>query len=489
MAKRKKRPTHKLQHDVSLKAKLHTKKGKKGLTKNSKRQPETKTWVESCAETKAENTPKAGCRMVVFVSRVELVNGRETSLVVPRRSECGKLPSKIDGAASETVVPTPDGDGGSVKDVPAGGAPNDTLLKDGGSCENGSDDRKGAAQDGAEDAPGAEKTPVETKEDIGRSFVIVVHAPSARRKPKTDDKKRKRTPIDANSKSTPNLTPIDPTDAITLPQRCRRLFSRYDEGIRLDRKSSRRFSTVPPEAIADHVAARVSAEITPQGEGIVVLDVFGGCGGSAIAFARQSGIATVVCVDVDRDRLRMAAHNAGIYGVDPQKILFIEADAARVLEKYRGGTRLPDVESVGHGSDSAGDAAVEEETCGGYIIGGPHQLPSTLDTVYLSPPWSGTNDRNDSVAFDVASHTLDATAGAQDDGDPIDGEHLLDLAARASWQRSVVYFLPRSIDGIKLGRSARRAGYTGRYELEQNVVDGKLDAVTGYFHDRLVKPR
>ncbi|BFF89283.1 trimethylguanosine synthase [Drosophila madeirensis] len=90
------------------------------------------------------------------------------------------------------------------------------------------------------------------------------------------------------------------------------LFSRFDQGIRLDRES---WFSVTPEKIAKQTARRLACG--------VILDAFCGCGGNAIQFALTC--ARVVAVDIDAEKLAMAKHNARIYGV-ADKIEFIHAD-------------------------------------------------------------------------------------------------------------------------------------------------------------------
>jgi len=96
----------------------------------------------------------------------------------------------------------------------------------------------------------------------------------------------------------------------------RRLFSKWDQGIRLDEDPEARFS-VTPEAMALQIADQL------QVRGKVVVDGFCGAGGNAIAFARRG--ATVIALDTDARRLEMARHNARIYGV-ADRIQFQRAD-------------------------------------------------------------------------------------------------------------------------------------------------------------------
>ncbi|XP_004536715.1 trimethylguanosine synthase [Ceratitis capitata] len=90
------------------------------------------------------------------------------------------------------------------------------------------------------------------------------------------------------------------------------LFSRYDDGIRLDCES---WFSVTPEKIATHLADRLSCDL--------IIDAFCGCGGNAIQFARTCN--RVIAIDIDPIKISMAKHNAKIYGVD-HKIDFIIGD-------------------------------------------------------------------------------------------------------------------------------------------------------------------
>ncbi|CCJ08227.1 methyltransferase domain-containing protein [Methylocystis sp. SC2] len=95
------------------------------------------------------------------------------------------------------------------------------------------------------------------------------------------------------------------------------LFSKWDEGVETDEVG---LFSVKPE--------RFALEIGNLLTGHTVLDAFCGIGGSAIAFARCGK--RVIAVDIDRDRLSIAKHNAEIYGVSA-RIEFIHAD---VMEAY-----------------------------------------------------------------------------------------------------------------------------------------------------------
>lgn len=94
------------------------------------------------------------------------------------------------------------------------------------------------------------------------------------------------------------------------------LFSRYDDGIRLDCES---WFSVTPEKIAAHLAERLSCDI--------IIDAFCGCGGNAIQFAHTCK--RVIAIDIDPVKINMAKHNARIYGV-ADKIDFIIGDFLQI---------------------------------------------------------------------------------------------------------------------------------------------------------------
>jgi hypothetical protein len=94
----------------------------------------------------------------------------------------------------------------------------------------------------------------------------------------------------------------------------RRLFGRWHEGIALDAEAR---ASLSPEAPAMDTARALRAER--------VVDAFCGAGGNAIALARMPWCRQVVAVELDPERLAMARHNAGIYGV-LDRIRFVQGD-------------------------------------------------------------------------------------------------------------------------------------------------------------------
>nr|CAD7572443.1 unnamed protein product [Timema californicum] len=111
------------------------------------------------------------------------------------------------------------------------------------------------------------------------------------------------------------------------------LFSKFDEGIKLDNES---WFSVTPERVADHIAQRCQCDL--------IIDAFCGAGGNTIQFALLCE--RVIAIDKDPRKVALARNNAEVYGV-----------ADRIE----------------------------------FIVGDFVQLAPTLqaDVVFLSPPWGG----------------------------------------------------------------------------------------------------
>lgn len=90
------------------------------------------------------------------------------------------------------------------------------------------------------------------------------------------------------------------------------LFSRFDDGIRMDEEG---WFSVTPEPIAQHHASRC--------RGGIIIDSFTGVGGNAIQFAQRRK--HVIAVDIDPKKIDYACHNAAIYGVR-DRIDFLKGD-------------------------------------------------------------------------------------------------------------------------------------------------------------------
>lgn len=194
------------------------------------------------------------------------------------------------------------------------------------------------------------------------------------------------------------------------------LFSRFDQGIRLDRES---WFSVTPEKIAKQTARRLACD--------VIVDAFCGCGGNAIQFANTCG--RVIAVDIDAEKLAMAKHNAGIYGV-AHKIEFIHAD----FLQFAASTKLrPNV-------------------------------------VFLSPPWGGP-DYQKQATFDIETALL-----------PVGASQLMQLSR--SLASDVAFFLPRNAN---MKQVVALSGVGQQCEVEHNYLDTRMVALTAYYGKGIIK--
>jgi trimethylguanosine synthase len=274
------------------------------------------------------------------------------------------------------------------------------------------------------------------------------------------------------------------------------LFSKYDAGVRLDVEG---WYSVTPECVALWQARRALAIVAPAGAadaggGPVVLDAFAGCGGNTIALRRalddsSLGIipsllsaaaaggapaanvapptsttttGRVVAVEIDRARLRMARHNARVYGLSRDSIEWIRGDFFRAF-----------------GGDNDSSAA---------------------DVVFFSPPWGGPAYRRRGAVFGLADQPLPGIGRTL--GELLDfGRRVVQRGRRRRRRRReeedesddrrlrgvVVAFLPRNTDVQAIAQMAAEAcvsgsawGDGGDWELERNVLNGHLKGVTLY---------
>ena len=230
-----------------------------------------------------------------------------------------------------------------------------------------------------------------------------------------------------------------------------RLFSRFNEGIKIDHEG---WYSTTHEAIALHIAERCccggGADTAGGGRRrrpVVVLDAMCGCGGNAIAFARQPGCAHVVAVDLDPGRVEFARHNAAIYGV-AGKISFVVGDVLHLL------------------------AGWERQRVGSAGSGSTLPLP---DVVFCSPPWGGPDY--------LKADRFDLEAGIGPDG----ARALLARLRRgAADGASVALLLPRNARAEDVAALAGPGG--GACEVERNKLNGKVNCLTAYFGNLVVRP-
>jgi len=334
-------------------------------------------------------------------------------------------------------------------------------------------------------------------------------------------------PVRSLTSSSDFLIPEGPNRKITTPpsphltkywNQRHRLFSKFDQGIQLDEEG---WYSVTPEQIAHHVARKTIHNLQSQqtDDTVYILDAFCGCGGNAIAFAQQQPQATVIGLDVDRSKLRRAAHNASLYQIPPGKLLLIECNVLFVLEHcYRNQAYVLDQpvatpEQAQALMESMPPPVPTERTPGGYQIGGIDLLPPKVHCVFMDPPWGGVDysvfgnqgydlqenmkiyrslsvkeEESNNDFFDKFSpqttHERKAQfncsrAALSEKQDYVDGQQLLDLAAQSA--RYVVYDVPRNTSRESLAHAALAAGYRGHCRIEENHLNGRLKTVTAYF--------
>jgi trimethylguanosine synthase len=211
-----------------------------------------------------------------------------------------------------------------------------------------------------------------------------------------------------------------------------RLFSRYDEGIRLDHVG---WYSATPELIAAHHAHRLRPSHTrPDATIDVVIDAFAGVGANSIQLALRDSRTRVIAVECDAARLELARHNANVYGV-AHRIEFVCADFVALLES-NDWPRLA-----------------------------PHEA---LTSVFLSPPWGGPAAVSGYGRFSLHDIVLDG------------GHSFIDVfhRVRARLSRNLAVFLPRNVDQDDL---IELTGNGNVAELEEHRLSSKLKAVTVYF--------
>ncbi|XP_070513392.1 trimethylguanosine synthase isoform X3 [Cardiocondyla obscurior] len=158
------------------------------------------------------------------------------------------------------------------------------------------------------------------------------------------------------------------------------LFSRYEDGIKLDRES---WFSVTPEEIAKDIAERCRCD--------TIIDAFCGAGSNSIQFAFTCE--RVIAIDIDPNKIKIARHNAGIYGVE-DRIEFITGDFLQLAPQL------------------------------------------SADVVFLSPPWGGPDYIKRRV-FDLESMMP-----------PFGGKYIFDIARRIT--QHVAYYLPRNSDPLQV---------------------------------------
>ncbi|GAB1288280.1 Trimethylguanosine synthase [Apodemus speciosus] len=208
-----------------------------------------------------------------------------------------------------------------------------------------------------------------------------------------------------------------------------RLFSRFDDGIKLDKGLEAWFS-VTPEKIAEHIAGRVSQSFNCD----IIVDAFCGVGGNTIQFALTGK--RVIAIDIDPVKIDLARNNAEVYGI-ADKIEFI---------------------------------------CGDFLLLAPCLK---ADVVFLSPPWGGPDY--------ATAETFDIRTMMSPDGYPLEVLIVYENVCRCVifLQKDTETEEPLKESGFPV---ASLAGPRGQVEIEQNFLNKKLKTITAYFGDLIRRP-
>lgn len=216
-----------------------------------------------------------------------------------------------------------------------------------------------------------------------------------------------------------------------------RLFSKYDHGIIIPDEAS--WFSVTPEVIGLHVAQRCSARSCERLG--VLLDCFCGCGGNLVHLTAVAS--HTIAVDIDCSKLEAARRNLAVYGVPPQDVDMICANAYDILRVL-----------------SAPSAP--------GLLSEPGKDSRPVDVVILAPPWGGPGYLQEAF-FDLRTMV---TSG--------DGIEL----ALCAWQscRNIVYLLPRNTRKSQLRELAILLGVRDcEFVVEDVYLNKKLKMTVAYF--------
>jgi trimethylguanosine synthase len=408
----------------------------------------------------------------VWITRSELSDdhGRDSAKASVDEARPGKDDGRLPGppldAASllDEVLETPDkpsADDSILQRIEG----SETTLNDGGALPSGSDEALSSLQLPA--------------------LIVVRRAPSASRPGSCKlfypaDPGFQHLPHGDNGDGIRNPHPNEVEDKFWAQRK--RLFSRFDEGIQMDAES---WYSVTPEEIAKHIARRMASG--DHGAN-VILDAFGGVAGNTIALCLQGGVDRVVCVDTDESKLLMAANNCKIYGVPPQKVLLVHANACHVLRAYKNGLRIAPAPSESNNNNATG--SLGKIVHGFTVASSLDLLPPAIHGIFLSPPWGGTDVVEEAGRKGFGLESIQVDGGDCERSIKVDGEAVLRFAydALPSGDKRLAYYLPRSTNGKKVAMSAIEAGFRDSLELEGNILNCKLKTTTAYFGS-LVVPR
>ncbi|XP_025936261.1 trimethylguanosine synthase isoform X1 [Apteryx rowi] len=283
-----------------------------------------------------------------------------------------------------------------------------------------------------------------------------------------NQKKRRR-----RNRTVPGNVPAeiaaDPELAKYWAQRYR-LFSRFDEGIKLDREG---WFSVTPEKIAEHIAVRVSQSFSCD----IIVDAFCGVGGNAIQFALTSK--RVIAIDIDPEKLSLARNNAEVYGVADQ-IEFICGDFMVLASDIKADVVFLSPPWGGPDYATAEIFDIQTMICpDGYpLICFPRRSPTILCISYLGMLTLTREPEDRGIEPSPASLLFSAGSCLPDQGkEKRFLQEILHLGLNTSAK------CDQDLHECLRSKVASLAGPGGKVEIEQNFLNNKLKTITAYFGD------
>ncbi|CAG8956800.1 hypothetical protein HYFRA_00011189 [Hymenoscyphus fraxineus] len=196
------------------------------------------------------------------------------------------------------------------------------------------------------------------------------------------------------------------------------IWSAYDYGIQMTDDA---WFGVTPEPIANQVAKDLQ-QCTPSKK--IVIDIFAGAGGNAIAFALSGHWDTIIAIEKNPSVLACAQHNATIYQV-ADRITWIHAD------------------------------------CFAYLSSSDSQLDTSSTVIFASPPWGGPGYTSDEI-FNLSTML----------------PYSVQEIHQACKGMPTALFLPRTSDLNQLARLAPNEGE--KFDVVQYCMEGASKALVAY---------
>lgn len=195
------------------------------------------------------------------------------------------------------------------------------------------------------------------------------------------------------------------------------IFSLYDNGIYMTDDA---WFGITPEPVAKQVASDLALAVDPSKT--IIIDIFAGAGGNAIAFALSGRWEKVIAIEKNPSVIACAKNNASIYGVE-DKITWVNDDCFDFVPKNAG-------------------------------------IDSGNTTIFASPPWGGPGYRGDEV-FNL------------DTMQPYSAKQIHEMCKSTE----CALFLPRTSD---LRQIAKLAPKGGKIEVVQYCMEGASKALVAY---------